>query len=38
MTHSSPAGTCQDFLTIEKDADPNLPVLIAAKAEYAKLS
>jgi len=27
----------QDFLTIWKDADSELPVLIAAKAEYAKL-
>jgi eukaryotic-like serine/threonine-protein kinase len=27
----------QDFLTLWKDADPNIPILIAAKAEYAKL-
>jgi eukaryotic-like serine/threonine-protein kinase len=27
----------QDFLTLWKDADPDVPVLIAAKAEYAKL-
>ena len=27
----------QDFLTLWKDADPNIPVLIAAKSEYAKL-
>jgi eukaryotic-like serine/threonine-protein kinase len=27
----------QDFLTLWKDADPGIPVLIAAKAEYAKL-
>jgi class 3 adenylate cyclase/Flp pilus assembly protein TadD len=26
-----------DFLTLWKDADPNIPVLIAAKSEYAKL-
>jgi serine/threonine protein kinase/tetratricopeptide (TPR) repeat protein len=26
-----------DFLTIWKDADPDIPILIAAKAEYAKL-
>jgi eukaryotic-like serine/threonine-protein kinase len=26
----------QDFLTIWKDADPDLPILIEAKAEYAK--
>ncbi len=27
----------QDFLTLWKDADPDTPVLIAAKAEFAKL-
>ena len=27
----------QDFLTLWKDADPNIPVLQRAKAEYAKL-
>jgi eukaryotic-like serine/threonine-protein kinase len=27
----------QDFLTLWKDADPDIPVLIAAKAEYARL-
>jgi len=27
----------KDFLALWKDADPNIPVLIAAKAEYAKL-
>ena len=27
----------QDFLTLWKEADPDIPVLIAAKAEYAKL-
>jgi len=27
----------QDFLTLWKDADPNIPILIAAKYEYAKL-
>jgi eukaryotic-like serine/threonine-protein kinase len=27
----------QDFLTLWKDADPNIPILSAAKAEYAKL-
>jgi hypothetical protein len=25
------------FLTLWKDADPDLPILIAAKEEYAKL-
>jgi eukaryotic-like serine/threonine-protein kinase len=27
----------QDFLTLWKGADPDIPILIAAKAEYAKL-
>jgi hypothetical protein len=27
----------QDFLTLWKDADPDLPLLKEAKAEYAKL-
>jgi len=27
----------QDFLKLWKDADPDIPILIAAKAEYAKL-
>jgi len=27
----------QDFLTLWKDADPDIPVLLAAKAEYTKL-
>jgi hypothetical protein len=27
----------QDFLTLWKDADPNIPILIEAKAEFAKL-
>ena len=27
----------KDFLTLWKDADPNLPILKQAKAEYAKL-
>jgi eukaryotic-like serine/threonine-protein kinase len=27
----------QDFLTLWKDADPDIPVLVAAKTEYAKL-
>lgn len=27
----------QDFFAMWKDADPDIPVLIAAKAEYAKL-
>jgi eukaryotic-like serine/threonine-protein kinase len=28
---------CQDFLTLPKDADPDIPILVAAKSEYAKL-
>jgi len=27
----------QDFLTLWKDADPDVPIFMAAKAEYAKL-
>ena len=27
----------QDFLTLWKDADADIPVLVAAKSEYAKL-
>jgi len=27
----------QDFLTLWKDADPDIPILIAAKSEYANL-
>jgi eukaryotic-like serine/threonine-protein kinase len=30
-------AACQDILTLWKDADPDIPVLIAAKAECAKL-
>lgn len=26
-----------DFLVLWKDADPNVPILIEAKAEYARL-
>jgi eukaryotic-like serine/threonine-protein kinase len=29
--------TYNDFLTLWKDADPDIPILIGAKAEYAKL-
>ena len=28
---------CNDFLTLWKDADPDIPILKEAKAEYAKL-
>ena len=27
----------QDFLTLWKDADPDIPILIAAKTEFANL-
>jgi len=27
----------QDFLTLWKDADPDVPILLQAKSEYAKL-
>jgi predicted Zn-dependent protease len=27
----------QDFFALWKDADPDVPILIAAKSEYAKL-
>jgi tetratricopeptide (TPR) repeat protein len=30
-------ATYQDFFALWKDADPDIPILIAAKAEYAKL-
>jgi len=26
----------QDFFALWKDADPDIPILVAAKAEYAK--
>jgi hypothetical protein len=28
----------KDFITLWKDADPDIPILIAAKAEFAKLN
>ena len=31
------AGAYQDFLALWKDADPDIPILKEAKAEYAKL-
>jgi hypothetical protein len=31
-------GAYQDFLTLWNDADPDIPILISAKAEYAKLN
>jgi hypothetical protein len=35
--HRQSQAAYQDFLTLWKDADPDIPILIAAKAEYAKL-
>ncbi len=29
--------SCQDFLNLRKDADPDIPIYKQAKAEYAKL-
>jgi serine/threonine protein kinase/Tfp pilus assembly protein PilF len=34
---SKARGAYQDFLTLWKDADADIPILIAAKSEYAKL-
>jgi hypothetical protein len=34
---ASARTTCQDFFAGWKDADPDLPILIAAKQEYARL-
>jgi hypothetical protein len=31
------AAPCKDFLTLWKDADPEIPIYEQAKAEYAKL-
>jgi len=28
-------AACQDFFALWKEADPDIPILIAAKAEYA---
>jgi hypothetical protein len=36
LRRSSHSG--QDFLTLGKDADPDIPILQQAKAEYAKLN
>jgi len=35
--HLDSIAAYQDFLTLWKDTDPDIPVLIAAKAEFAKL-
>jgi hypothetical protein len=34
---SDQSGAYKDFLTLWKDADPDIPVLIAARKEYAGL-
>jgi hypothetical protein len=34
---SPPMTAYDDFLTLWKDADPDIPILITAKSEYAKL-
>jgi len=34
---SSVHAAYQDFLTLSKDADPDIPIPKEAKAEYAKL-
>jgi hypothetical protein len=35
--HGHRGKSYQDFLTLWKDADPNIPIYKQAKAEYAKL-
>jgi eukaryotic-like serine/threonine-protein kinase len=37
-TAKDSAAYQEDFLTLWKDADPDIPIYIVAKAEYAKLS
>jgi hypothetical protein len=37
QTCSLSAQSCMNFLALWKDADPDIPILIAAKSEYAKL-
>ncbi|MGA8554495.1 MAG: hypothetical protein WB630_08755 [Candidatus Acidiferrales bacterium] len=34
---ASAKSAYQDFFALWKDADPDIPILIAAKSEYAKL-
>ena len=36
MQSGTATADYQDFLTLWKDAGPDIPILIAAKAEYAK--
>ena len=35
--HAKARAAYQDFLTLWKEADPDIPILKQAKAEYAKL-
>jgi hypothetical protein len=35
--HLAHVPAYQVFLTLWKDADPDIPILVAAKAEYSKL-
>jgi hypothetical protein len=35
--HAAARKSYQDFLTLWKDADPDIPILREAKAEYIKL-
>jgi hypothetical protein len=37
VTPPKPGAAYQDFLTLWKHADPDIPILIQAKAEYANL-
>jgi hypothetical protein len=37
MRYESTRAAYNDFFTLWKDADPNIPILQQAKAEYAKL-
>ena len=34
---ASATDAYEDFFELSKDADPDIPILIVAKAEYAKL-
>jgi hypothetical protein len=37
MQSDTAKAAYRDFLTLWKDADPDIPILIAPKSEYAKL-
>jgi eukaryotic-like serine/threonine-protein kinase len=37
VVYKAEASAYQDFLALWKDADPDIPILKQAKAEYAKL-